>query len=91
MGIDMFRWPPRTWPFQEVIAAAVESFSQEGRGFDFSRSASQQLRERIVEARWPKRLEALVVVTNELTERECMDICLSHRPDLVSVGSEPKK
>ena len=81
MVIDLFRWPPQAWPFQEVLAAAVESFSCEGRHFDYSRSASQQLRERIVELRrFPKRLEALTVVAHELTERECFDICLSHRP-----------
>jgi hypothetical protein len=80
MVIDLFRWPPQAWPFQEVIAAAVESFSREGRRFDYSRSASQQLRERIVELRHlPKRLETLVVVSHELTERECLNICLSAR------------
>jgi hypothetical protein len=80
MVIDLFRWPPQAWPFQEVLAAAVESFSSEGRHFDNSRSASQQLKERIVELRrMPRRLEALVVVCHELTERECLDICLSQR------------
>ena len=80
MVIDLFRWPPQAWPYQEVIAAAVESFSREGRRFDYSRSASRQLQQRIVELRHlPKRLEALVVVSHELTERECYDICLSQR------------
>jgi hypothetical protein len=80
MAIDLFRWPPQAWPFQEVIAAAVESFSNEGRRFDYSRSASQQLRERIVELRrFPRRLQALVVVAHELTEHECLNICLSNR------------
>jgi len=79
--IDLFRWPPQVWPYQEVISAAVESFSFDGRRFDHSISASQQLKERIVELRRvPKRLEALVVVCHELTERECLDICLSQRP-----------
>jgi hypothetical protein len=83
MAIDLFRWPPQAWPFQEVIATAVESFSLEGRRFDYSKSASQQLRERIVELRrFPRRLEALVVVTHELTERECFNICLSQRAEL---------
>ena len=39
MVIDLFRWPPRALPYQEVIASAVESFSGEGRRFDHSRSA----------------------------------------------------
>ena len=79
--IDLFRWPPQVWPYQEVIAAAVESFSVDGRHFDHSMSASKQLKERIVELRRsPKRIEALVVVSHELTERECLDICLSQLP-----------
>ena len=78
MAIDLFRWPSQARPFQDVIAAAVESFSPEGRRFDCSRSASHQLRERIEELRrFPRRLEALVVVAHELTERECFNICLS--------------
>ena len=44
MPVGLFRWQ-----FQEVIAAAVESFSHEGRRLDCARSASQELRERIVE------------------------------------------
>ena len=82
MTIDMFRWPRAVWGFQEVIAAAVESFSRQGRTFDYGRSALQQLRERILELRLPDQMEALVVVKNELTERECIDICLSGRPEL---------
>jgi hypothetical protein len=78
--IDLFRWPLQVWPYQEVIAAAVESFSGEGRRFDYSRSACQQLKERIVELRGvPNRLEALVVVDHELTELDCLNICLSQR------------
>ena len=68
--------------FQEVIAAAVESFSRQGRSFDYRRSALQQLRERILELPLPDQMEALVMVNNELTERECFDICFSLRPEL---------
>ena len=83
MAIDLSRWPPQAWPYQEVIAAAVESFSRGNRGFDYSKSASQQLKERIVELRHlPKRLEALVLVSHELTEHECFDICLSRHRSL---------
>ena len=82
MVVDLFRWPPKARQFQEVIAAAVESFSGQGRTFDYGRSALQQLRERILELRLPDQMEALVVVNNELTERECADICLSLRSEL---------
>ena len=82
MTVDVFQWPRAVWPFQEVISAAVESFSGQGRTFDHGRSALQQLRERILELRLPDQMEALVVVNNELTERECADICLSLRSDL---------
>ena len=67
------RWPPRR-KFQEVMAPSVESF--EGRAFDYRRSACGQLRERLLEFQLPGQLEALVVVTNELTERECIEIFL---------------
>lgn len=82
MTVDLSRWPTATWRFQEVIAAAVESFSRHGRTFDYRRSALQQRRERILEIPLPDRMEAPVVVNNELTERECVDICFSLRPEL---------
>jgi len=79
MAIDHSRWPPRVRQFQKVMAPAVESF--EGRAFDYRRSACEQLRERLLELQLPGQLEALVI-TNELTERECIDICLSRQPEL---------
>jgi hypothetical protein len=47
MVIDLFRWPPQAWPFQEVLAAAVESFSSEGRHFDRPGQSSLLLNERL--------------------------------------------
>ena len=82
MVVDPFRSPPKARQFQEVIAAAVESFSREGRSYNYARSACEQLRERVLELRLPEKLEALVMVNNELTERECAGICLSRRPEL---------
>jgi len=81
MTVDLSRSPTVAWRFQEVIAAAVESFSRQGRTFDYRRSALQQLRERILELPLLDQMEALVVVNNELTERECFDICFSLRPE----------
>jgi hypothetical protein len=49
MVVDLFRWPPKARQFQEAIAAAVESFSREGRSYNYARSACEQLRERILE------------------------------------------
>ena len=80
MAVDRSRWPPKARRFQEVIAPAVESF--EARAFDYRRSACEQLRERLLELQLPGQIEALVVVTNELTERECIEICLSRRSEL---------
>jgi len=80
MAVDLSRWPPRARPFQAVIATAVESFSKEGRSYDYTKSACEQLRQRLLELRSPDTMEALVLVTNELTESECADICMSHRP-----------
>jgi hypothetical protein len=82
MTVDVSRWPPAVWRFQEVIAAAVESLASRDRTFDYRRSACEQLRERILELRLPDQMEALVVVNNELTERECLNICLSLRRDV---------
>ena len=82
MVVDLFRWPPKARQYQGIIAAAVESFSHEGRSYNYARSACEQLRERILELCLPEKLEALVLVNNELTERECADICLSRRPEL---------
>ena len=59
MTVDLFRWPTAAWRFQEVIAAAVESFSRQGRTFDYRRSALQQLRERILELPLPDRMDDL--------------------------------
>lgn len=77
MVIDLFRWPLQAWHFQEVIGAAVQSFSLEGRGFSETKSAREQLRERILEMQLPNQPEALKLVQNFLTEGECLDICLS--------------
>ena len=82
MTVDLLRWPMAARRFQEVIAVAVESFSHQGRTFDYRRSALQQLRERILELPLPDQMEALVVVNNELTERECVEICFSLRREL---------
>src|SRR4030095_12758725 len=49
MVVDLFRWPPKARKFQAVIAAAVESFSREGRSSNYARSSWDQLRERILE------------------------------------------
>ena len=60
----------------------MESFSRQGRTFDYRRSAFQQLKERILELPLPYQMEALVVVNKHLTESECVDICLSLPPEL---------
>jgi hypothetical protein len=80
MTVDQFRWPPKARQFQEIITAAVESF--EGRRYDYTKSACEQLRERILELRLPEKMKAVTLVNSELTERECADICLSLRPEL---------
>jgi hypothetical protein len=58
MVVDLLRWPPKARQFQEVIAAAVESFSREGRSYNYARSACEQLRERILELRLPEQMQA---------------------------------
>jgi hypothetical protein len=78
MMVDLSTWPRRALPYKEIIAAAVESFVPfpERRSFDHTRSAKDQLCERIEElgviANQPV---ALAFVREELTESECLTIC----------------
>ena len=84
MSVDLFRWPPQAKKFQDIIAPAVESFSCEGRFFDYNRGARKQLTERIMELQMPmeEKLEALHTVLSDLTDPQCADICLSLIPEL---------
>ena len=61
MTVDFFRWPPQARQFEEVIGAAVESFSPSGRGFDYTKNACKQLIERIMKTCKPlaKKFEAV--------------------------------
>ena len=82
--ININRWPPEARRFVEVITAAVESFdpSSPWRRFDYHKSPCDQLRDRLLELDMPDRFEAVRVVENDLSERECADICLSLRLEL---------
>ena len=52
MTVYLFRWPPASWPFQEILAAAVQPFSNEKRPFDSSKSSCKQLMDRIKRSDW---------------------------------------
>ena len=48
MQIDLFRWPPIAWHYQEVIGEALKLFVS-GPAFDPAQGACRQLRNRIME------------------------------------------
>ena len=70
------------WRFQEVLVAAVHSFSNEKRPFDVTKSSREQLRQRILELRISdERLLDALNMQSDLTEAQCLDICQSLRPE----------
>jgi hypothetical protein len=78
--INLSRWPRKALPYREIIAAAVESFVAFPlhREFNQHRSACEQLCERIEEfGIIPNQREAMQLIREELTEAECLAICLS--------------
>ena len=100
MKIDLFRWPPEAWKYQKVIGEAVRSFSPE---LDFERgqSASQQLRNRILEnaeralskaaksrndsGPRPSHYVDALMLVDDLTEGECRAICRSINADYSAI------
>jgi hypothetical protein len=80
MPVDLSAWPRHALPHKEVIGAAVESFVvfPEHRAFQRTRPARKQLYERIEDLGIiPNQPVALQFVRDELTELECLNICLS--------------
>jgi hypothetical protein len=80
MPVDLSAWPRHALPHKEVIGAAVESFVvfPEHRAFQRTRPARKQLYERIEDLGIiPNQPAALQFVREELTELECLNICLS--------------
>ena len=73
-------WPIEALPFEEILNPVVESFrdSEEGRAFDWSRSAIRQLYDRVDELGAPARKKALLaLIRNQLGEFDCLAICTS--------------
>jgi hypothetical protein len=78
--IDVSKWPVEARQFEEIISAAVRSFgpSNGHRRFEYSRSACEQLAERIEElGMMENQSAALDLVRNQLGERDCLAICFS--------------
>ena len=73
-------WPLEALPFEEILTPVVESFldSEEGRAFDWSRSAIRQLYDRVDELVAPPHKEALLaLISDQLGEFDCLAICSS--------------
>jgi hypothetical protein len=73
-------WPIEALPFEETLNPVVESFldSEEGRAFDWSRSAIRQLYDRVDELGDPLHKNALLaLIRDQLGEFDCLAICTS--------------
>ena len=71
-------WPIEALPFEEILTPVVESFldAEEGRAFDWSRSAIRQLYDRVDElAPAPERDALLELIRDHLGEFDCLAIC----------------
>ena len=84
-------WPIEALPFEELLAPIIESFldPEEGRAFDWSRSAIRQLYDRVDElAPAPDKEALLALIRDQLGEFDCLAICSSgHRDTLMSGDS----
>ena len=73
-------WPIEALPFEEILTPVIESFldPQEGRAFDWSRSAIRQLSDRVDElAPAPDKNALLALIRDQLGEFDCLAICSS--------------
>lgn len=73
-------WPIEVLPFEELLAPIIESFldPEEGRAFDWSRSAIRQLYDRVDELAPKEEKEALLtLIRDQLGEFDCLAICCS--------------
>lgn len=73
-------WPIEALPFEEILVPVIESFldPEEGRAFDWSRSAIRQLYDRVDElAPAPDKNEVLALIRDQLGEFDCLAICSS--------------
>jgi len=79
MPIKTAAWPIEALAFEEILTIVVESFLEEGRAFDWNRSATKQLYDRISEFddSLPGRKDLLNLVRNLFGEFDCLAICSS--------------
>src|SRR4030095_4737287 len=74
-------WPIEALPFEEILNPVVESFldSEEGRAFDWSRSAIRQLYDRVDELgdQLQKKDALLALIRDHFGEFDCLAICPS--------------
>jgi len=97
MSIRTAAWPIEALPFEEILNPVVESFldSEEGRAFDWSRSAIRQLYDRVDElGDVAGKEDLLALIRDQLGEFDCLAICSSgvRHPLLVPENSmwEPR-
>jgi len=86
MSIRTSAWPIEALPFQEILTPVVESFLDfaEGRAFDWSRSATLQLYDRVDELdALPDKDALLALIHDQLGELDCLAICISGFRDVL--------
>ena len=79
MRMRTVAWPIEALPFEETLTPVVESFlDSEDRAFDWSRSATRQLYDRVDELGDPLQKRALLsLISDQLGEFDCLAICTS--------------
>ena len=83
-------WPIEALPFEELLAPIIESFldPEEGRAFDWSRSAIRQLYDRVDElVPAPDKDALLALIRDQLGEFDCLAICSSGLRDPLTPGN----
>jgi hypothetical protein len=79
MPVRTSAWPIEALPFEEILTPVVESFldAEERGAFDFSRSAIQQLYDRVdALGALPRENFLIALIRDRLGEFDCLAICI---------------
>ena len=91
MPVRTSAWPIEALPFEEILTPVVESFldAEERGAFDFSRSAIQQLYDRVdALGALPRENSLIALIRDRLGEFNCLAICNSGFRDPRSVTGD---
>ena len=91
MPVRTSAWPIEALPFEEILTPVVESFldAEERGAFDFSRSAIQQLYDRVdALGALPRENFLIALIRDRLGEFNCLAICNSDFRETRSVAGD---